>query len=58
MKNYKELLVWKKAHELTLGVYVTVSTYPKEEIYNLVSQLKRSSSSIATNIADVIRFGS
>jgi four helix bundle protein len=52
MQNYKDLLVWKKAHELTLSVYIIVSTYPKEEIYNLVSQLKRSSSSIATNIAE------
>lgn len=52
MQNYKELLVWKKSHELTLSVYKTVSAYPKEETYNLVSQLKRASSSIATNIAE------
>jgi len=52
MQNYKDLLVWKKAHEFTLKIYKTVSTYPKEETYNLVSQLKRASSSIATNIAE------
>ena len=52
MQNYKDLLVWKKAHQLTLGVYKVVSTYPKEETYNLVSQLKRATSSIATNIAE------
>ncbi|TDG37082.1 four helix bundle protein [Pedobacter changchengzhani] len=52
MQNYKDLLVWKKAHQLTLEVYKVVSTYPKEEIYSLVSQLKRASSSIATNIAE------
>jgi len=52
MQNYKDLLVWKKAHQLTLEIYKTVSTYPKEEIYSLVSQLKRASSSIATNIAE------
>ena len=52
MQNYKDLLVWKKAHELTLMIYKTVASYPKEETYNLVSQLKRASSSIATNIAE------
>ncbi len=52
MQNYKDLLVWKKAHYLTLEVYKVVSTYPKEETYNLVSQLKRATSSIATNIAE------
>lgn len=52
MQNYKDLLVWRKSHELTLIVYKTVSTYPKEETYSLVSQLKRASSSIATNIAE------
>lgn len=52
MQNYKDLLVWKKAHELTLKIYKTVATYPKEETYNSVSQLKRASSSIATNIAE------
>lgn len=52
MQNYKDLSVWKKSHELTLNIYKTVSTYPREETYNLVSQLKRASSSIATNIAE------
>ncbi len=52
MQNYKDLLVWKKSHELTLSIYKAVSTYPKEETYNLVSQLKRASSSIATNVAE------
>lgn len=52
MQNYKDLLVWTKAHQLTLEIYKTVATYPKEETYNLVSQLKRASSSIATNIAE------
>ncbi|WP_199137705.1 four helix bundle protein [Pedobacter sp. ASV12] len=52
MQNYKDLLVWAKAHELTLKLYKTLATYPKEETYSLVSQLKRASISIATNIAE------
>ncbi len=52
MQNYKELLVWQKAHTLVLDIYKSVSGFPKEETYNLVSQLKRCSSSIPTNIAE------
>ncbi|WP_240615362.1 four helix bundle protein [Pedobacter paludis] len=43
----------KKAHEFTLTIYAVVATFPKEETYNLTSQIKRSSSSIGTNIAEV-----
>lgn len=52
MKDYKNLLVWQKSHELTLDVYATLQSFPKEEIFGLVSQMKRSSSSIPTNIAE------
>lgn len=52
MQNYKDLMVWRKSHELTLKIYETVVGFLKEEIYNLTSQMKRSSSSIATNIAE------
>lgn len=52
MKDYKNLLVWQKSHELTLDVYATLQSFPKEEIFGLVSQMKRSSSSILTNIAE------
>jgi four helix bundle protein len=52
MQNYKDLQVWQKARQFTLKIYATVATFPKEEIYNLTSQIKRSSSSIPTNIAE------
>ncbi|MCL6217172.1 four helix bundle protein [Zunongwangia pacifica] len=52
MKNYKKYLVWQKSHQLTLEVYKLSAKYPKEETFNLVSQIKRSSSSIPTNIAE------
>ena len=52
MQNYKDLLVWQKAHEFALIIYEIVATFPKEEIHNLTSQIKRSSSSIPTNIAE------
>ena len=52
MQNYKELLVWNKAHQITLRMYTVVASFPSEERYNLTSQIKRSASSIGTNIAE------
>lgn len=52
MKNYKELLVWKKAHEMTLEIYSATHAFPKEELYGLTSQLRRSAASIGANIAE------
>ena len=52
MKNYKELIVWKKAHEMTLDIYGATRSFPKEELYGLTSQLRRSAASIGANIAE------
>lgn len=52
MKDFKELLVWKKAHELTLDVYQATKSLPKEEAYGLTSQLRRAASSVPANIAE------
>ncbi len=52
MRNYKNYIVWEKGHKLTLDIYQIVANYPKEELFSLVSQMKRSSSSIPTNIAE------
>jgi len=52
VKNYKELIVWKKAHEMTLDIYGATRSFPKEELYGLTSQLRRSAASIGANIAE------
>jgi four helix bundle protein len=52
MQDYKELVVWKKSHDFALSIYKSMSEFPKEERYNLVSQLKRASTSIPANIAE------
>jgi four helix bundle protein len=52
VKNYKELVVWRKAHEMTLDVYGATRQFPKEELYGLTSQLRRSAASIGANIAE------
>jgi four helix bundle protein len=52
MKDFRELKVWAKAHELTLAIYRITQDFPGTEKYGLVSQMRRSSSSIPTNIAE------
>lgn len=52
MQNYKDLKVWEKAHHLTLKVYEATKSFPKEELYSLTNQLRRSASSIPANIAE------
>jgi four helix bundle protein len=52
VKDFRELKVWQKAHELTLAVYRITATFPREELYGLTSQLRRACSSIAANLAE------
>ena len=52
MKNFRDLKVWQKAHALTLRVYEVTKRFPKEELYGLTSQLRRSILSIPSNIAE------
>ena len=52
MRDYKKYLVWQKSHQLTLEIYRLTRSFPKEEMFALTSQMKRSSSSIPTNIAE------
>jgi four helix bundle protein len=52
MKDFRELKVWQKAHELTLEAYKVTAAFPREEQYGLTSQIRRASSSIAANLAE------
>ena len=52
MKGFRELNVWKKAHQLTLKAYKATATFPRNEIYGLTSQIRRSAVSIPANIAE------
>jgi four helix bundle protein len=52
MKDFRDLKVWKKSHLLTLAIYKITVSFPKEELYGLTNQMRRSSSSIPTNIAE------
>ena len=52
MRNFLNLEIWKRSHQLTLKIYRITKYFPKEEIFGLTSQMRRSSSSIPTNIAE------
>src|SRR4026208_1702231 len=52
MKDFRQLKVWEKAHQLALAIYKATKEFPKEELYGLTSQIRRSSMSIPTNIAE------
>ncbi len=52
VKSYKDLLVWQKGIQIVKEVYLICQNFPKEEIYGLQSQIKRSSISIPSNIAE------
>ncbi len=52
MEDFKDLVVWSKAHHLTLVVYQRTRAFPKEEMFGLTSQLRRASASIGANIAE------
>jgi four helix bundle protein len=52
MGDFHELRVRQKAHELTLAVYRITASFPREEMYGLTSQLRRSSASIPANLAE------
>jgi len=50
--SFEDLIVWQKAHKFVLAVYKLTKKFPKEEMYVLTSQFRRSSVSIAANIAE------
>jgi len=52
IQSYKDLLIWKKGIDIVVFVYQLISDFPKDEIYALSSQIKRSAVSIPSNIAE------
>ncbi|MCK8816030.1 four helix bundle protein [Natroniella sulfidigena] len=52
MKCVEDLNVFKKAHDLTIALYKMTSNFPSEEKYGLVSQIRRASSSINSNLME------
>lgn len=50
--GFEKLKVWQKARQLSMGIYKLTATYPSEEKFGLISQMRRCSVSIASNIAE------
>ena len=52
MKTFRDLIVWQKAMELVTLIYQLSKSFPKDELYGLTSQMRRSAVSIPANIAE------
>jgi len=52
IRDFTDLEVWKVGHELVLEIYKITKDFPKSETYGLISQLRRSASSVTSNIAE------
>ncbi|MDO8570458.1 MAG: four helix bundle protein [Candidatus Daviesbacteria bacterium] len=52
IQYFTDLFAWKKGHELVLKIYIITKTFPREEIYALVDQMRRCGISITSNIAE------
>ncbi|NOU17619.1 MAG: four helix bundle protein [Bacteroidales bacterium] len=52
MNDFRELIVWQKSIELVEKVYQVTNSFPKEEMFSLTSQIRRSAISIPSNIAE------
>jgi len=52
VRDFRTLKVWERAHRLTLAVYQATAAFPKDELYGLTSQVRRSAASIPANIAE------
>ena len=52
VRNYRDLIAWKKAMELALAIYQETTFFPAEEKYGLTSQLRKAGISVPSNIAE------
>ena len=54
-RSFRDLLVWRKAHEFVLAIYAFTFVFPKPETYGLASQMRRAAVSVPANIAEGFR---
>ena len=52
VRDYRDLIVWQKAFQLTLAIYKATANFPADEKYGIVAQLRRAGVSIPSNIAE------
>ena len=51
-KSFKDLIVWQKSYALVIEIYKLTLVFPREEIYGLTQQIRRSSISIPSNVSE------
>lgn len=52
LQSYRELIVWQKSMDLTVRIYSITRSFPAEEKFGIISQMRRAASSIPSNIAE------
>jgi len=52
IQSYRELIAYQKAYQLALDIYKTTKKFPKDELFGIVSQMRRSAVSVPCNIAE------
>ena len=52
IKSFKDLRIWQKGIEIVTDIYTLTKKFPKEELFSLTSQLRRSAISLPSNIAE------
>jgi len=52
MQDFRQLHVWRKAHDLTVAVYKASAHFPRSELYGIIGQMRRACASVPTNIAE------
>lgn len=55
MTNFRDLLVYKKAFDLAMKIFVISKSFPKEEVYSLTDQIRRASRSVCASIGEAYR---
>ena len=55
IRSFTQLDAWKQGHQLVLSIYAYTKKFPKDELFGLVSQMRRASVSITSNIAEGFR---
>jgi four helix bundle protein len=52
LQGYRSLIVWQKADELAFQIYLVTNKFPKEEMFGLISQMRRSAVSVPANLVE------
>ena len=55
LKDFRQLIVWQQSHQLTLRIYKVTKTFPSDERFGIISQMRRAAISVSANIVEGFR---